>query len=137
LFHARPHEMRLMFLRLAVGAIAAAALSAVTLALALPASAQAATSCTSYTDLWASGGHWWAKGGHVHYRKCRSGSLIKVQGYVADTDADGRCAWVQVAYKQQPLVSDNAHQCGDGTSVPFSFPWRTSTDAFVAAYTAG
>ena len=70
-------------------------------------------------------------GGRAAYRECHSGMYIRVDGHVDDTKADGRCARVRASYNRNLVVDYSARACPKGTRVTFTFPWRTSTDAYV------
>lgn len=104
-------------------------LTALAFALALSTSAQAATTCSPYRVIDI-------RGGHASYRECRSGPYVRVDGRIVDTGVSGLCAWLRVSYNQQVLV-ERVRACANGTEHTFTFPWRTSTDAFVQLYLAG
>jgi hypothetical protein len=104
-------------------------LTALAFAFVLPTSAQAAISCSPYRVIDI-------RGGHASYRECRSGPYVRVDGRIKDTGVAGICAWLRVSYNQQTVV-DRIRACATGTEHIFTFPWRTSTDAFVQLYLAG
>ena len=64
-------------------------------------------------------------------RECYDGSLIRVNGTVTDTDADGQCARVYATYNVYQGTDYSPTACPKGTTVTFTLPWRSGTDAYI------
>jgi len=70
-------------------------------------------------------------GAHAMVRECYDGSLVRVNGTVTDTDADGQCARVYATYDVYQGTDYSPTACPKGTTVTFALPWRSGTDAFI------
>jgi hypothetical protein len=63
-------------------------------------------------------------GGETQYFTCYSGNRpTRVYGYVTDTQADGKCAWVRVTWYRayDSPTNTSGHACPNGTTVSFDF----------------
>lgn len=72
-------------------------------------------------------------GGHASVRECRnsSGTLIRVNGNVLDTDSDGQCAQVYASYNGSTATDYSRYACPNGEREYFTFPWRSGTNAYI------
>jgi polyisoprenoid-binding protein YceI len=70
-------------------------------------------------------------GAHAMVRECYDGSLVRVNGTVTDTDADGQCARVYATYDVYQGTDYSPTACPKGKTVTFTLPWRAGTDAFI------
>jgi len=70
-------------------------------------------------------------GAHAQVRECHNGSLVRVDGTVTDTDADGQCARVYASYNVYTSVDYSPTACPEGTSASFTFSWRSGSDAYI------
>lgn len=82
--------------------------------------------CGAYYNLVTSGAR-------ATVRECRSsgGTLIRVDGWVTDTDNDGQCAEVYASYNRSTPVDRSARACPQGEVEYFTFPYRAGNNAFI------
>jgi len=66
-------------------------------------------------------------GGEARGTNCTEGQTVTVAGTVTDTNADGRCVYVRVAFAQSP-TQDSPRACPEGTSRSFSITGTGNSD---------
>ncbi|MBL7493990.1 hypothetical protein I6A60_37025 [Frankia sp. AgB1.9] len=110
--------------RILASTVAATCVATAGLVALVPTAASAATSCrpTQYISI---------HGGKAEVHECTSGGRVQVEGWVEDTNADGKCAQVYASYNNYSGKDYSSKACPDGDIDEFLFPWRAGTDAYI------